>query len=349
MRGDARATLGGWGTAALLLSLSLPLRAAPGDATRLSYSRTIAAAACPDREALRTAVAKRLGYDPFFPVARQAVEVDVDADGERLTANMRFVNEEGIILGHRRLQESVENCDELVASLALAISITLDPSAALEEHPAAAETSPAELTAEAAAPSSPEPPAAPEPAKPDPSKKRPSPRAALRTTRPEATWSALLRLGPQVSVGRLPSNALGARLAAGARRGAFQASLELGAFLPTAKDSARGGSVSAGLLSLAAAPCYAAERWAACALLDIGFISAVGQGVAEPQRERELYAAVGARTELRQPLGSGWGLVLAADGTKTLNPLELRLHDAAVWKAPPWSAAAVLGVEVAFP
>jgi hypothetical protein len=101
------------------------------------------------------------------------------------------------------------------------------------------------------------------------------------------------------------------------------------------------------LISAAAVPCYAAERFALCAVVDLGIIDAHGRDVTEPKREREMYAAVGGRAELRQKLARRWAVVLGAELTKTLTPLELRLHDATVWQAPAWSGAAALGVEVA--
>lgn len=324
---------------------------APGDATRLSYAHTTAAA-CPDREALRAAVAKHLGYDPFFAVARQAVEVDIDADAERLTANMRFINEDGIIVGKRQLHEQPENCDELIAALALAISITLDPSAALE-NPHLAETSPSGAQQEGE-PSAPEEPSSADvmsagPKRTQPPSAVPSVSAHSRALLLAPTWSSLWRVGPVVAGGRLPATALGARMEGGARYGAFQGSLEFDGFLPVSRASNLGGSVVAGLVSAALVPCYAAQRWAACALFDVGVVTARGRGVPAPQRERELYAALGLRAALRQPLGARWALVATFDVTKTLNPLKLLLHDVPVWQAPPWSGAGALAMELGFP
>jgi hypothetical protein len=349
--------------AGLALLLAAPLaRAAPGDATRLSYARTAAAAACPDREAVRAAVARRLGYDPFFPVARQSIEVDIDADATQLTANMRFIDEDGMIVGVRQLHEQLGNCDELVASLSLAISITLDPSAALEgprrEAPVSNETGPdappepAQASPEAATEASPE--AAEEPS-PEPRRaaksQKASPPLALRpgAERRSQSWEALLRLQALLALGRLPSTAFGARLAAGVRGGALSGALEVSGFLPTSKDSPRGGRARASSISAAAVPCYASERVAACAIVDVGIIDARGVDVSEPQHQRELYAAVGGRAELKQPLTMHWALILGAELLKNLSPLELRLHDATVWQAPAWSGALALGVELKIP
>ena len=97
------------------------VQAAPGGAARLEYARSERAAACPDRGALKAAVSKRLGYDPFLPAARQTIVVEIiDVDGG-LRAQMRLSDENGLIIGSRELREQAGHCDELVASLALAI------------------------------------------------------------------------------------------------------------------------------------------------------------------------------------------------------------------------------------
>lgn len=71
--------------------------AAPGDATHLEYARSARAAGCPDREALKTAVQRRLGYDPFFPVARQSIVVEVSDFDDTLRARMQLLDEQGMI------------------------------------------------------------------------------------------------------------------------------------------------------------------------------------------------------------------------------------------------------------
>src|SRR6185295_17631976 len=67
----------------------------------------------------------------FFPAARQAVVVEITSVDDGLHAELRLLDENGIIRGSRQLHERPGHCDELVASLALAISIALDPAAGL--------------------------------------------------------------------------------------------------------------------------------------------------------------------------------------------------------------------------
>jgi len=92
-------------------------RAAPGDATRLEYARSARAATCPDRSALQAQVSQRLGYDPVFHAARQTNTVEIIDVGDDFRAQMRLMDENGIIVGSRELREKIGHCDELVVTI----------------------------------------------------------------------------------------------------------------------------------------------------------------------------------------------------------------------------------------
>jgi len=113
-----------------LLALSVACPASAGLSATLVYLRSGTAESCPDRAALRQAVARRLGYDPFFGAAPYTVVAEVSGNGSELRARARLLNESGIVLGNRELSGTGTDCAELLASLALAISLTLDPMAA---------------------------------------------------------------------------------------------------------------------------------------------------------------------------------------------------------------------------
>ena len=167
--------------------------------------------------------------------------------GHRLVANMRLVDDDGIIQGSRELSDELGNCGELVASLALAISIALDPSAALGDTPEAP-PEPAPL---------PEAPAIDEAKENasttrDPTTKAPlsnavSSSASRPRPRPEAAW--VFRAAPTLSFGQLPNTAVGARLGVGLRGQGAEIATEVSAWLPAARTSARGGQVEASLIA----------------------------------------------------------------------------------------------------
>jgi hypothetical protein len=82
------------------------IRAPPGEAaaaSRLIYFRTEGASACPNEEALRSAVAQRLGYDPFFAWAEQIVVVKISAASGWLRARLELVDAKGLASGAREL------------------------------------------------------------------------------------------------------------------------------------------------------------------------------------------------------------------------------------------------------
>jgi hypothetical protein len=335
-----------------LLGLALALssqkaQAAPGDATRLEYARGADAVTCPDREALRAAVTKRLGYDPFFPVARQAVAVEIVVRGHQLVANMRLLDDNGIIQGSRELSDELGNCDELVASLALAISIALDPSAALGDTPQAP-------------PEPAPPPEAPEiheakenaPTAKDPTPKAPLSNAASSSAstpraRAEAAW--VFRAAPALSFGQLPSTAVGARLGAGLRRQAAEIAAELSVWLPAARTSARGGQVQASLIAASVTPCYRAARLALCGIASLGQLRAEGRDLPTGSHDHSLYGALGVRLEVRQALTRSLGLFLSTDASKVVTPVTFRLHEQTVWSSPALAVVTALGVSLAIP
>jgi hypothetical protein len=329
--------------------------AAPGEATRLDYARSDHAANCPDREALQSAVVKRLGYDPFFPVARQTIVVEI-LDGEAgLRAEMHLVDADGIIRGSRELSESRGHCDELVAALALAISIALDPSAALGEEsadaqPAAtADAKPAEAQAsENSDPSASESAPPPQPAAAGSAAKHHAPPTKTQPPRYAKGTPIGLRAGVFGSFGVAPALAAGFRLGASVRRDWFELTAEFSDQLEASRTAGDGGSVIGSLAEATLAPCFAPNVLAACALLNLGSLKSRGKDVPQPVNQRSLYAALGARVELSPQLFDNLHLLVNADVLKSLTPITLRLRGEDIWHTPFVSLAASLGLEWRF-
>ncbi len=327
-------------------------RAAPGDATRLEYARSERAARCPDRDALKSAVSKRLGYDPFFPAARQTIVVEITDVDEGLRAQMHLIDERGIIVGSRELKDEIGQCDELVASLALAISIALDPSAALSaeaednSEPASAEPKVGHDDQASAAP----PEARDEPrAPPPPPKKSTRPRsAAPASDEDQRAIPITVQAGVFSTLGVAPALAAGFRIAVGARWSFFQLLGEFADQLPATHDAGPGGSVRAALNQGTLAPCVVHDAWAGCGLIQIGSLQSEGIGVSNPATKSLLYAALGARLEFTPRLIEDLHLVLAADASKSLTPVTLRLRDQEAWKTPFVSGALGIGLAVQF-
>jgi hypothetical protein len=330
-----------------IASMAAVLAAAPtaraAAASRLAYSRTAdAAARCPDERGFRAAVAERLGYDPFFPWAEQTVSVAIFEDKGRLRAKVELVDASGIVRGARELDGRTTDCQELLASLALATSITLDPMAAPTidgPHPTpevvGADPQGVERT--------------------DVPKKAvetlPDRTAAVHATpRPVAesiAWS--LRAGPLLALGAGPAPSAGARLGVGAHRGSFALFAELRADLPTGATSQEGGEARVNVWGGALAPCWGQGPWMACAIAYVGSMQARGSGVERPVSTPVFYAAAGGRIETTLPVSKDVDFILHIDGMKNLTAAELYLHQREVWRTPPFSAALGVAAGVHFP
>lgn len=102
-----------------------PLYAFP--TSRLVYARGEGAESCPSEATARHAVESRLGYDPFSLVADKVIVAEIVRDHGDLRGRVELVDEGGMIQGAREFRTSPAQCDDLVATMALAISIAIDP------------------------------------------------------------------------------------------------------------------------------------------------------------------------------------------------------------------------------
>lgn len=333
--------------ASLVVAWPAHALAAPGDATRLEYARSAGAASCPDRDALQGAVVKRLGYDPFFHAARQTVSVEItDAEGG-LRAQMHLVDEKGLIVGSRELRERTGHCDELVASLALAISIALDPSAAMGEQ-RAAEPAASEPAAPPSEPSPPPPPparpSAPPPAPRIARQEQPAPSIAPTS----APLPIAVRLAGFGALGAAPAPAAGFRVGGSLNWQSFKLIAELADQLPASNSEPHVGGAEASRLSLTLLPCLRYRSLAGCAAFAAGRLHLRGTEILDASSTHELDLEVGARFELTPTLVGGLRLLVGIDIMRSLTPVSLRVHAQEVWATPKLSASAALGLEWQF-
>jgi len=229
----ARARLFAWALGAASALRPAVARAsddAQGQALRLSWVREEPARSCPDARALARRVRARLGRDPFSDSAGTAAEVVVKTQGDELVARIQIRASDGALRGERTIT-SDGDCETLVAAVALAIALYIDPTAALAPH--ASEGS-APVAAPPAPPTPPTPPVptaiAAAPPIPDPPPPVPRP------------WRGALSAGVFVSAGLLPGVGPGTRLGAELRPAARLRLMLTGALLPeTRTDDGRFG------------------------------------------------------------------------------------------------------------
>jgi hypothetical protein len=155
-----------------------------------------------------------------------------------------------------------------------------------------------------------------------------------------------LRATTFAAVGAAPSTAVGGRIGASARWDWFQVVAELRKQLSASQSLSGGGSARASLIAVSLAPCFARESFALCALGDLGSMRAEGADVADPVVHQLLHVAAGARAELSPRIVNRLHLLLSLEASKSLVPLTLRLREREVWRTPPASFAASLGLEL---
>lgn len=331
---------------ALLGASSVRAQPAPRP-VRLVYT---GADGCPAEPGLRAAVVARLGRDPFRDDALRTLTAAVRRTSRGLRAAVELREAGGAVVGARRLSTADDDCDELVAALALAISIAIDPQSRLRPTATPPLAPPPAPPPQAGAPPAqpPPPPALLEPPIVEPPIALPLP-AALPSPAPASPWRFRLRGGAHVPFGLLPGSTGGLSLDLGARRGAFSLTLGAEADLPTTRAADAGGEVRAWLVAARLAPCLHLGAAAICGLASLGSLRGSGSGVALPRTDVTIFAALGARIAAEIPITSRLALAPHADLAVPLTHTTLQLAGADVWSTPAAHGAMGLAAVAHFP
>lgn len=298
------------------------IRAAEPPSARLEYTRGAGAETCPTEDELKGTIAARLGYDPFSQTATRVVAVRVSRQGAELRAQLDIRGDAGA--GSRTLASPSRDCRELMASLAVAIAIGIDPLSLTRP------------TAPPPPPLPPPPPSAPEPApkvvQPEPSPSPPVP------PRPSEPIRARASLGVVAGFGAAPSTTAGITAQLGAKWRSFSLAAEgRGDFPVSSATVSGGGSVSASLLVGSLVACLHRGVFAACPIGTLGVMRASGRSVTDPLQDTKFYAATGGRVAVELPLSSVLALRIHGDVLAALTQITLRLNGRDVWTSPPVS------------
>ena len=285
---------------------------------RLVYLRGAGTESCPDEGELRDAVAARLGYDPFTPSSFETLFTEVDKDATGFVARVKLVSHDNTVRGARTLK-TTGACSDLMASLALTISIAIDPMAGTRKGPPEG-LPPGERPVEVG-PSSPR---GEEPIEETPGGSAPSPPAP--PTSPRVVFA--IGGGPVGSIGYAPAPALGLAIFGRARIGDLSLALEGRADLPSSTDVSGGGRVRSSLLMASLLPCGHTGVLFGCARGSIGRLQADGVDISDPGSSGAIWAAMGVRAGAEIPLGRVFALRIAADGDALLTRYALRIGGA---------------------
>jgi hypothetical protein len=324
-----------WLSSSIAIALLLSsFRAWANPSARLVYVRGAGADRCPNEEAVRTAVSTRLGYDPFFLTAPTTIFVEVARDGDRFVARLKLIDSQGVERGTRHLETHTGYCADLIGTLALTISLVIDP-VSLAAPPVVSGSAPAPSAAPATDPvpttgptpvtesrpaTAPAPEPEPTPAPSPPSMETPSGRRKAMTV--FAGLSALATLGSALA----PT--AGATAFVGVRADWLSVRIEGRADLPASVPDppARSSAVFG-----AALPCV--HWWAAFACGSVGFewIHASGEAT-YPRNPQTLVGVLGGRLGAEIEVADRFALAPFAE---LLAPLQRpRIQNGAVIEHP---------------
>jgi len=294
------------------------------------------AASCPDETTLRSAVAARLGYDPFFPWARQTVIVQVWREGRRYHARVQLLDDKGLAHGTRGLSSEQSTCAELFDAVALAISIAMD-SLPVEEPPPQPP------------PPAPQPAPAPPPS-PAPEAPPPAPSIAVEPPPPPPPLRFALGLDALGALGTEPGASFAGAGFASLLTARAAVSLELRADTPGVTNSAAGpGRVHAWSAQALLVPCGRISHVSLCALGAIGGLRGWSTAITDPGSAWGLFVSAGARVAFDWPLSRRFFVRAHLDATAAVLRAHMLINGADAWRAPLFGGAVGVGVGATFP
>jgi hypothetical protein len=282
--------------------------------SRLIYARGKGAEQCPDEAIVRKEVAGRLGYDPFFPTADKTIIVRIERGRDQLSGRVELVDSTGIVRGLREVTGEPDRCQDLINTIALTISIAIDPATAagpVASPRQEASPVPRDEAAPAAAATIGEP-------------EQPGPDAARSAPTPSSVqWSAGVGFFGSLNVN--PQLAAGALAFGTARTASASLTLEARADLPSSSNE----GFRSHTFVLGVAPCLHLRGVFACAVGSPGWFFA-----SDARAGSSFFLLSGVRlggeVPLTGPLALGvYGDLLAA----VIEPRVVR-SGAALWRAP---------------
>jgi hypothetical protein len=337
------------------VSISWPRPARAGASAHLVYLRGPGAEQCPGEAAIRAAVSSRLGYDPFFAWAHDTLFAEIDRSGDAFRAVVKLVDADNHQRGARELSVRGSDCSAVIDVLALTISLTIDPAAAMgtaspETAPEAPAAKPPEAPPAAKRPEGPRPmpPGGPDRTLDDaPPTPAGAPVDEAPGPRPPNPSSLRAGLGVLAAVNTAAAPNAGFTLAIGGGWRIFSFDLEGRADVPSQGISkVQPMQVRSWLFAGSLVPCIHVEFLYGCAVGAVGAIGVTATRVAQAFERYGAWWALGGR------IGAEWApasrLVLRAyvEGLGTMQPADVVVDTAPIYRFSPWSAD--LGVAAAW-
>ncbi len=299
---------------ALVLSWSDTAAADDKPRVRLSYRVAADVTTCPGEDALRDAVAGRLGYDGFNDEADDEVRARIRRRDDGLVGTL-VVERDGVLSGSREITSASGDCEELFSAMSLAISIAIDPLTLTRPVPKPPKPPPCP-TCECPTVPVPEPPAPPplatEPSEPGP---------AVRTS-----------LGILTTLGSAPGVAVGLLGQVGARWPVLSLNVEGRVDFATS-GTGPNGDVESALMLASAVPCGHYAWFLGCGLVSLGVARAGLAGT--EQNDTTFFFGVGARAGAELKLFEFLHVRPHLDVMANTTRMRLRLDGEEQWRTPP--------------
>jgi hypothetical protein len=285
---------------AVLLMLSVVAHSAEHPRARLSYSRLRGAEHCPDDESLRNAVSARLGYPAFEESAAVSIAARVSASATGLEGQVEINGK-----GERRFFSAERNCQELSSTMALAISIAIDPQSLTRPRPVAS-SSPPEVA--------------------------PVPKTVPQE--PESSTELTATAGAVASVASAPAVAPGFVVGIHARWHSFSIGGETRVDLPAAGQNLA-GRFNTYLLIGSLLPCLHRSHFGACGVVSGGALRAAGEDLSDSRRVTLPYFALGARLQGEVSFGRAFFIRAHLEASAPVTRASLAIGETEVWANPP--------------
>jgi hypothetical protein len=318
--------------------------AAPDLLVDLQYETDPGLHGCPDVEAFRSMVAKRLGYDPHLPGQPLVVEVRIRQGERGMEGGIEWSASARRQFGERRFLSRNQDCEELATTMGFVLAVQIQLMAAEPVEDA----SPAGADQDVARNAPVNDRNAASDGKGD---KAEVPAVAAASSTPDervpdsAGWKAIAGMGPSVGFGLAPGPIAIGSLFFAVQRGA--ASVELGAeaSLPSTSRQDYGGGFQHEVFLGALSVC--AEQWAlsACALAKLGMLQVHGVGVDAALSPGGLLAQVGPRLGYSLGLGKRLALLGRVEALYLLTPWSVTVNHTSVWTMP--RVGVVAGIDLA--
>lgn len=317
--------------AAFLLSFAHGAYAAgPLPRAELRYSTTTAG--CATDAEFRDAIQRRLGYSPFVSESPDlVVEVSIVPARHGLEGKIALSTPVGGPAGVRRLHADVSDCAELVQSLAVAVSIAIDPESESRVPPSPRATSSPLV----------------EPSAPPTYAANVQGSALARTSAPPRPYASLAVAGHW---GNQPHIALGPVIAIGVRWPSFALNLEARDEIGLGAASIDQARAYTSLLTIALVGCGHRSLFFLCGSANMGSLRATATLAGVETRASNLWGALGIHPGVQVALGSTFALRFSLDARVSLVRTVLVVDAKDAWSPlSPLSLGTNVGVLAYFP